>query len=477
MPPHSLLEPSLLDLLPSPSPPYKPRTFSVPEIRSHNSRDSCWLVIRNSVYDVTSWIPYHPGGPLIYVNAGRDCTQLFDAYHPLCVRVMLARFYIGELEKSAGTEFKDFTLLEYESPGKEDFYLTLKTRVENYFHKLQINPRMHPHMLIKSFLIIFCFILSYYMTFFGSQKFGPSVFFAIVAGLMAAEIGMSIQHDANHGSYTKWRRLGYLMSITIDLVGVSSFMWRQQHVVGHHSFTNVNGYDPDIRVLKPNVWRLTREQPRRTHHNFQHIYLPLLYGILALKSVLYDDFVSYFMGSIGFVKIPKMTTLELSIFWGTKVAYAVYMFLLPGLFSHYSTRDIICLYVVMQLVFGWVLAFLFQVAHVVEEAAFPVVDSSNGHPMLPRGWAASQVSSTANFSPASTFWMHVTGGLNHQIEHHLFPGICHIYYPEIHPIVKMTCKEFNVPYHCFPTLWAALAAHLRYLKKAGAKSFDFRLNG
>eukprot|EP00250_Pteridium_aquilinum_P005328 c15439_g1_i1 orf=576-2006(-) len=476
MPPHSAFEPSL-DLLPSPSPPSKPRTFSVPEIRSHSSPDNCWLVIRNSVYDVTSWVPYHPGGSLIYVNAGRDCTQLFDAYHPLCVRVMLARFYIGEVERTAGIEYTDFTSLEYDSTGKEDFYLTLKSRVENYFHKSKINPRMHPHMLIKSFAIIFGFIFSYYMTFYGGQNFGISLFFAVATGLMAAEIGLAIQHDANHGSYTRWHWLGYMMSVTLDLVGVSSFMWRQQHVVGHHSFTNVNGYDPDIRVLKPNVWRITREQPRRTYHNFQHIYLPCLYGILALKSVFYDDFISFATGSIGLVKIPKMTSLELSVFWGFKLTYAIYMFVLPGLYSHYSAWSIICLYVVMQLVFGWVLAFLFQVAHVVEEAAFPVVDKSRGYPTLARGWAASQVSSTANFCPNSSFWMHITGGLNYQIEHHLFPGVCHIYYPEIHPIVKMTCKEFNISYTCFPTFRVALAAHLNYLKKAGATNFDFRLNG
>lgn len=390
---------------------------------------------------------------------------------------MLARFYIGEVERTPGIKYIDFTSLEYDSTGKEDFYLTVKHRVEKYFNKLKVNPRMHTHMLIKSLIIIFGYLFSYYMTFFGFQSFGLSIFFAIAAGLMAAEIGLSIQHDANHGSYTKWSWLGYIMSVTIDLVGVSSFMWRQQHVVGHHSFTNVNGYDPDIRVLKPNVWRITREQPRRDYHNYQHIYLPILYGTLALKSVLYDDFASYAMGSIGPVKIPKMTSLEFSVFWGTKLAYAIYMFVLPGLFSHHSAWAIVCLYVIIQLVFGWVLAFLFQVAHVVEEAAFPVVNSSNGFPTLPQGWAASQVSSTANFSPNSVFWMHITGGLNYQIEHHLFPGICHIYYPEIHPIVKRTCKEFNIPYKCFPSFWMALAAHLNYLKKAGAKDFDFRLNG
>lgn len=390
---------------------------------------------------------------------------------------MLARFYIGEVERTPGLAYTNFTSLEYDCAGKENFYITLKQRVETYFRNLKVNPRMHPHMLIKSLIIICSYLLFYYMTFYGFKHFGLSLLSAIGAGLMAAEIGVSIQHDANHGSYSKWSLLGYMMSITIDLVGVSSFMWRQQHVVGHHSFTNVNGYDPDIRVLKPNVWRLTREHPRRSYHRYQHIYLSLLYGILALKSVFYDDFLSYTTGEIGPVKVPKMTPLESFIFWGAKLVYAIYMFILPGFFSHYNTWNIVCLYVVIQLVFGWVLAFLFQVAHVVEDASFPVVDSTSGAPKLPLGWAASQVSSTTNFSTDSLFWMHITGGLNFQIEHHLFPGVCHIYYPSIHPIVKATCREFNVPYKCFSSFWMALAAHLDYLKKAGSKDFEFRLNG
>ncbi|KAH7294550.1 hypothetical protein KP509_27G006700 [Ceratopteris richardii] len=243
MPPHSHLEASV-DEFPSSLPASKPRTYSIPEIRSHNSLESCWLVIKNSIYDVTTWTPYHPGGSLIYVNGRKECAQLFDSYYP-------------SLERTADVEYADFTSLEFESSRKENFYLALKRRVDNYFHKFHINPRMHPHMVIKSFLIILCFIFSYYMTFFG------------------------------------------------NLVEVISFMWRQQHVVGHQAFSNVNGYDPDIRVLKPNVRRLTREHPKRSHHNFQHIHLPLIHGILALKSVLYDDFASYFTGSIRHLKIAK----------------------------------------------------------------------------------------------------------------------------------------------------------------------------
>jgi len=239
----------------------------------------------------------------------------------------------------------------------------------------------------------------------------------------------------------------------------------------------VENYDPDIRVKDPDVRRVTYEQPIQKYHSFQHLYLGALYGLLALKGVFLDDFVAFLTGSIGPVKIPKMTTLEFGVFIGGKILYTLYMFVLPSFFSHQNVSLRAILYIVSQIICGWTLAFLFQVAHVVPEAAFPVVDSSNGRPKLHQGWAAMQVRTTTNFSTNSMLWTHLSGGLNYQIEHHLFPSVCHLYYPSIHPIVKATCKEFDVPYYSYPSFWTALKAHFLHLKKVGSESFELRLSG
>ncbi|KAH7425715.1 hypothetical protein KP509_11G067500 [Ceratopteris richardii] len=332
-------------------------------------------------------------------------------------------------------------------------------------------------MFIKSIFILTIYVLSYYVTFYWGRSFAVSLLAAMLTGFLAAEIGISIQHDANHGAYSEWGWLRYLMGASLDLVGASSFMWRQQHVVGHHSFTNVNGYDPDIRVKDPDLRRVTKDQPRRKYHYFQHWYLAGLYGLLALKSVFVDDFVAYKSNAIGLMKISRMTLPELCTFWGGKLFYAFYMLVLPAILSCHSSSKVVALYLFSQVIAGWTLALMFQVAHVVEKADFPVAEKVEGISKVSEGWAALQVRTTNNFSTDSLFWLHISGGLNFQIEHHLFPGVCHVYYPCIQPIVKETCKEFGIPYNCFPTFWSALKAHFDYLKVIGRTDFKLRLDG
>lgn len=452
------------------------KRYSVEAVSKHNTPNDCWLIIWGKVYDVTSWVPRHPGGMMILLKAGNDSTQIFESYHPLYVRKMLGRYCIGEVEEDTDNSLR-CSSIQYREAGSELFYMTLKERVEAYFEKHKVIARFHPHMLPKSLLIIVGYMLFYHLTFFRPQCFALSFLFALAMGYFAAQICISITHDANHGAYSNMNWFGYLMGSVLDLVGASSFMWRQQHVVGHHSFTNVENYDPDIRVKDPDVRRVTYKQPIKRYHSFQHLYLGALYGLLGMKAVLVDDFVAFITGYIGPVKIPKMTSLEIGVFIGGKILYTVYMFVLPSFFSHHNLYLCAVLYMVSQLILGWTLALLFQVAHVVPEAAFPVVDSSGGRPKLHQGWAALQVRTTTNFSTNSLLWTHISGGLNYQIEHHLFPSVCHLHYPSIHPIVKETCKDFNIPYYAYPSFWAALKAHFVHLKVVGSEKFEWRLSG
>ncbi|KAJ7531400.1 hypothetical protein O6H91_14G042400 [Diphasiastrum complanatum] len=453
------------------------KKYSLKEVSKHDVPEDCWLVIDSKVYNVTSWIPSHPGGSLIHLKAGQDSTYLFNSYHPLYVRKLLDRYCIGEVERIPSDEQLNMSTVLYQDSCQEAFYLTLKERVEAYFEKKKVNPRVHPHMFIKSLLVIAGFVLCYYLTFFRLQSFAWSSISAIGMGFFIAEVGMSIQHDSNHGAYSNWPLLGYIMGASLDVIGASSFMWRQQHVVGHHSHTNVNNYDPDIRVKDPDLRCVSSSQPRHSYHTYQHLYLGPLYGLLALKSIFIDDFAAYFSGSIGQVTIPKMTPLEFKIFWGGKIFYGLYMIAIPLLFSNLHWSSFLLLFMLSQLVTGWILALFFQVAHVVEEAAFLNVDFSKGFPMLPSGWAAMQVYTTSNFSPNSLLWTHISGGLNYQIEHHLFPAVCHLHYPGIQPIVEATCREFNIPYNCFPSFFEALKCHFRYLRKVGYKDMELRLVG
>ena len=192
-----------------------------------------------------------------------------------------------------------------------------------------------------------------------------------------------------------------------------SFMWRQQHVVGHHAFTNVDGLDPDIRVGERDVRRVTGKQPWHGWHSWQHLYLGLLYGLLAFKSIYIDDFVALFGGSIGAVRLSKQTPAEAAVFWGGKALYATYMLAAPLAWSQHCLARLLALWAIADAVTGWMLAFMFQVAHVVDDVSYPARDPATGR--VPLGWAAGQVATTADFCHGSWFWTHVSGGLNYQV--------------------------------------------------------------
>ena len=191
-----------------------------------------------------------------------------------------------------------------------------------------------------------------------------------------------------------------------------SFMWRQQHVVGHHAFTNVDGMDPDIRVGDRDVRRVTGAQPWHSWHALQHVYLGVLYGLLAFKSIYIDDFVALAGGAIGAVRLAPQTRSEAAVFWGGKAAYAAYMLAAPLAWSHHSLPRLLALWATADAVTGWMLAFMFQVAHVVDDVSYPARDPATGR--VPLGWAAGQVATTADFCHGSWFWTHVSGGLNYQ---------------------------------------------------------------
>ena len=220
---------------------------------------------------------------------------------------------------------------------------------------------MHPEMFIKTAVILSTLALSYYAAFYVCVGFWPALACAIIMGAMKAEIGVSIMHDANHGSYSRSTLWGRIMGSTLDLAGASSFMWRQQHVVGHHAHTNVDGQDPDIRVNSKDVRRVTSTQPWHPHFVYQHVYLALLYGALAFKSIYIDDFASLKERAIGAVKITAFTRGEAAVFWGGKALYAGYMLAAPLAWGNHSFMRLIVLWTVSDLITGWMLAYMFQV--------------------------------------------------------------------------------------------------------------------
>ncbi|MEO0813466.1 MAG: acyl-CoA desaturase [Myxococcota bacterium] len=341
-----------------------------------------------------------------------------------------------------------------------EFTTTLKSRVATYVSE-QDSARVRRRMLTKTFTIFAWALLSYgAFVLFASQPWHTLVL-AISMGLAAAGIGMSIMHDANHEAYPVgkgWRRaLGW----SLDVLGGSSYIWRFQHNVNHHTFTNIDDADRDISIGA--IARLSPTQPRRAYHRFQHIYLWPMYSFLALSWIFWADWRDYSTSSIGSNRFPRPKGREALLFWGGKLLWVVIWIALPLISQPWWAVALFG--VVTFLVTGLVLSVIFQMAHVVEHVEFPEIDESS--PRSESEFFAHQVATTADFAQGNRLLGWYLGGLNFQIEHHLFPKLCHLHYPGVAKIVRETCREYGMPYHSYDTLFGAMRSHGRWLHTMG----------
>ena len=341
-----------------------------------------------------------------------------------------------------------------------DFRRTLRGKVSEYFEEKGLGERDQRAMYWKSAAMLSWFAISYLVLVFAPVPVVVRVLAAISLGLAGAGIGFSVMHDAGHGAYSSRPWLNKVFFFSLDFLGGSSYLWNVKHNVIHHSYANVDGHDDDIDM----GWlgRLAPEQKRLPIHRFQHFYIWFLYGFLVLKWHLYDDFRVLIQGEIGPKRVPKMKRKDLGVFVLGKVLFVTYAFVIPSFF--FGLGWILLFYLLATFVQGVTMSLVFQLAHCVEEADFPVPDESNqfGH-----DWATHQVMTTVDFAPKSKVISWYVGGLNFQIEHHLFPRISHIHYPAIAEIVRETCEEYGLPYRVQPSLWGGVRSHFRWVRQMG----------
>ena len=300
---------------------------------------------------------------------------------------------------------------------------------------------------------------SYVALVFGAATWWQGMLAAVSFALSAAAVGFNIQHDGAHGSYSGSTRSNRIMAFGLDLLGGSSYLWHWKHNVFHHGYPNVVGMDEDLDVGP--LARLAPAQRRRFAHRFQHVYMWILYGCVAFKWQLVDDFREMFRGRIGSHPIPRPRGREVVVFVAGKAAFVTLWFCVPALVRPLWVVGIF--YAGTAFVLGLVLGVVFQTAHCVEGATFTA-----GHAgRLDRDWAAHQVESTVDFARDSRLVTWYLGALNFQIEHHLFPRVSHVHYPALAPIVEAVCRQYGVRYRVLRTFSAAVAAHYRWLRRLG----------
>src|SRR5258705_8299318 len=276
------------------------------------------------------------------------------------------------------------------------FQLELRRRVEEYFRTTGHRPRDCWQMYVKTAILLTGFTILYALLVFVAQTWWQGLLLAVLLGLSAAGIGFNIQHDGGHHAYSNHPWVNKLMAMTLELIGGSSYLWRWKHVVLHHTYVNITGHDTDIDLGL--LARLIPHQRRLPYHRWQHLYLWPLYGLLAIKWQLVDDFRKLINGRISNQPFPRPKGWELGIFIAGKVIFFSVAFGIPLLF--HSIGVALLYYGVAGLVTGLALSVVFQVAHCVEEAEFPL--PLEDAERIEQAWAIHQVETTVDFARGSS---------------------------------------------------------------------------
>jgi len=285
-----------------------------------------------------------------------------------------------------------------------------------------------------------------------------------VWGLAIACVGFNVVHDANHNAYSNRPWVNKLVSLSAELIGMSGFRWRTKHDVWHHTYTNIAGYDDDLETF--GVMRLTPRLPWKPLYRAQAWYYPLVYSFIGFDFIL-RDFAMAIVGRTDANHIyPRMGAADQVTFWIGKLFFVLVMFVLP--MQVYPWWQVVLGFILAIGFSGILMGVIFQLAHINGDSLY--VEPTGNPPHVEKEWAVQQVEATSDFAPHNWLINFYTGGLNYQVEHHLFPHICHLNYPRLAPIVQATCQEFGLPYHCFSTWRLAMAAHVSQLRTLGQKS-------
>jgi linoleoyl-CoA desaturase len=344
------------------------------------------------------------------------------------------------------------------------FYQSLKIAVDKYFEAGHIKKTGDWRLYIKTITLIGAAVIIYASLMLVKINALPAILLCALLGYTFACIGFSVMHDANHGSYSTKTWLNNALGLTANALGASSFFWKQKHNIIHHTYTNVDGLDDDI--AKSPIIRQCETQKWVPAHKIQHLYLVPIYALSSIFWLFFMDFTKYFTRKIYTTEAWKMTAKNHFVFWLTKILYLTFYMVIPAMVWGFGPW--LLGFMVLHAVMGVTLSLVFQLAHVVENTEFEnVALDETKH--IETAWAEHEIRTSSNFSMKNPVISWFVGGLNFQIEHHLFPRVSHIHYPAISKIVIEKCKEYNLPYNKYDTIFQAMASHFRLMKSMGKK--------
>ncbi|MEZ2445051.1 linoleoyl-CoA desaturase [Chitinophaga sp. W3I9] len=361
---------------------------------------------------------------------------------------------------------EEWHIVRFASRGNNSFIESAKAAVQDYFSANNISVYANREMWIKTIVMLALYFVPYTLMVVGLGAGSVWLYLGLwlLSGLGVTGIGASIMHDANHGSFSPKKSINNMMGHILEIIGGYAPTWKIQHNVLHHTYTNVSGLDEDIDSIK--LLRFSPNQPRAWYHRYQHMYAWGFYMLMTLFWMTAKDYLQVLRyKSHGLLSKQKVTLKQamfrISVF---KVFYYGYILVLPLIFSGMPWYWVLAGFFLMHFTAGLLLACIFQPAHVMSSSGYAAPDADR---KMKDSWAIHEMENTTNYAPRSRVLSWCIGGLNYQIEHHLFSGICHVHYRKLAPIVKEQAAAFNIPYQVQPTFIRALWEHARMLKKLG----------
>ncbi|XP_068697352.1 uncharacterized protein [Montipora foliosa] len=437
------------------------RKFTWQELSALNQMHNAHVAVRGKVYDISKFINHHPGGPeILQMAAGKDITIVFESYHIFSSLApkMLEKYYVGDLISSETPTF----------PELGAFYKTLRERVRKHFSETKKDPKNSPWIWLRHITIPLIVILMWCAQMFWlSHSFVLSAVAAAIMGLFCAMLALHHLHDGSHFSVSRnprvWRILGHICEL---FTGISYYVWMHKHILSHHPYTNIHAFDPDVDINtsspETDIRRIKWRQKLQSRYYYQHIYTVPLYftGIWMLR--LEDIGILFLYKKTSSTQVNAPSKSHLVLFVLCKLFCFLYRMVIPAMILGFWRM--IPLFFISEMVGGaWIITVL-EITHIIGEVDWPEPDKDG---KMNRDWAEHQVATTQDFATDSWLLAYFAGTINHQVAHHLFPEINQIYYPQITPIVRETCKEFGIKYRCVDTIFDSLGCHIRYLKKMG----------
>eukprot|EP00416_Gambierdiscus_australes_P021827 CAMPEP_0171056412 /NCGR_PEP_ID=MMETSP0766_2-20121228/924_1 /TAXON_ID=439317 /ORGANISM="Gambierdiscus australes, Strain CAWD 149" /LENGTH=486 /DNA_ID=CAMNT_0011511309 /DNA_START=71 /DNA_END=1531 /DNA_ORIENTATION=- len=424
-------EPTAGTLTPS-RPPLAKRVGGVSEeeVRLHAWRGDCWITLYGEVYDVTDYLRFHPGKEFLLQAAGQDASGLFESVHSTHAKALLrssgfrSSYLVGPL--LGNTQRFKF---------RDPLYMEISAEVEAYF-KAVAGTRwarggsLEQATVYLKFLIVvgLAGLTKYY------SLWCKGVAFNVLHGVSLLLLIFNVSHGACHGEliarYPKWfSRISQMMHI---FLGSSSGDWMAWHNMSHHQHTNTCD-DVDTNRSFP-VFRLHDHSPHRWYFCYQHIYVWLIYPFSHVATFLMRD------KSSGLLYVVACNML-----------------------SWWFSRQSCCLGLLIEsLVFGLGFVMINHVTHTNDKTEY----THNTDATV--GWGEHQIRSSSDWGARlAGFFL---GGINYQIEHHLFQSVHHMHYPALAKIVREAAHRRNVPYVAFPTYTSALHSHYQLLFRMGQPS-------